>query len=53
MTFGGGTFDISILNVRAACSKFSRPMATLTLGGDDIDAAVVNWLLGDLPRAFV
>jgi len=49
--FGGGTFDISILNVKGGVFEVLATNGDTHLGGDDIDAAVVNWLLGDLPES--
>src|SRR5271167_388464 len=49
--FGGGTFDISILNVKGGVFEVLSTNGDTHLGGDDIDAAVVNWLLGDLPES--
>src|SRR6202050_1795016 len=47
--FGGGTFDISILNVKGGVFEVLATNGDTHLGGDDVDAAVVNWLLADLP----
>jgi molecular chaperone DnaK len=49
--FGGGTFDISILNVKGGVFEVLATNGDTHLGGDDIDAAVVNWLLADLPES--
>jgi molecular chaperone DnaK (HSP70) len=49
--FGGGTFDISILNVKGGVFEVLATNGDTHLGGDDIDAAVVKWLLGDLPES--
>src|SRR6202050_3155292 len=46
--FGGGTFDISILNVKGGVFEVLATNGDTHLGGDDVDAAVVNWLLADL-----
>jgi molecular chaperone DnaK len=47
---GGGTFDISILEL---CDGVFQVLAThgnTRLGGDDIDNALVTWLLRQMPR---
>src|ERR1700683_1085637 len=46
--FGGGTFDISILNVKGGVLEGFATNGDTHLGGDGVDAAVVNWLLADL-----
>lgn len=48
--FGGGTFDISILNIKGGVFEVLATNGDTHLGGDDIDAAVVNWLLEGLPQ---
>jgi molecular chaperone DnaK len=47
--FGGGTFDISILNVKGGVFEVLATNGDTHLGGDDIDNAVVTWFLADLP----
>ncbi|MGD2062543.1 MAG: molecular chaperone DnaK [Nitrospirota bacterium] len=42
--FGGGTFDISILEVKAGVFKVLSTCGNTRLGGDDIDARVVDHL---------
>src|ERR1700693_4573743 len=49
--FGGGTFDISILNVKGGVFEVLSTNGYTHLGGDDIDAAIVNWFLADLPES--
>jgi molecular chaperone DnaK len=49
--FGGGTFDISILNVKGGVFEVLATNGDTHLGGDDIDGAIVNWLLADLPES--
>ena len=49
--FGGGTFDISILNVKGGVFEVLATNGDTHLGGDDIDSAIVNWLLADLPES--
>jgi Fe-S protein assembly chaperone HscA len=48
--FGGGTFDISILNIKGGVFEVLATNGDTHLGGDDIDGAVVNWLLEGLPE---
>lgn len=43
--FGGGTFDISILNIKGGIFEVIATNGDTHLGGDDIDRAVVEWLL--------
>jgi len=46
---GGGTFDISILNIKEGIFEVLATNGDTHLGGDDIDRAVVDWLLAELP----
>ncbi len=48
--FGGGTFDISILNIKGGVFEVLATNGDTHLGGDDIDRAIVNWLLEELPE---
>ena len=43
--FGGGTFDISILNIKGGIFEVLATSGDTHLGGDDIDRAIVEWLL--------
>jgi molecular chaperone DnaK len=43
--FGGGTFDISILDVGDGVVEVVSTNGDTALGGDDIDETVVQWLL--------
>ncbi len=49
--FGGGTFDISILNIKEGIFEVLATNGDTHLGGDDIDQAVVNLLLEGLPES--
>jgi Fe-S protein assembly chaperone HscA len=49
--FGGGTFDISILNVKEGIFEVLATNGDTHLGGDDIDHAVVNLMIGQLPES--
>jgi Fe-S protein assembly chaperone HscA len=48
--FGGGTFDISLLNIRGGVFEVLATNGDTHLGGDDIDRAIVDWLLKDAPE---
>ncbi|MEO6252904.1 MAG: Fe-S protein assembly chaperone HscA [Ferruginibacter sp.] len=41
--FGGGTFDISILNIANGIFEVLSTNGDTYLGGDDLDAAIVSW----------
>ena len=43
--FGGGTFDISILEIGGGVIEVLSTNGDSHLGGDDIDQAIVDWLL--------
>ncbi len=43
--FGGGTFDISILEIRNGTYEVRATNGDTHLGGDDIDLEVILWLL--------
>src|SRR5271170_4113424 len=47
--FGGGTFDISILSIKEGIFEVLATNGDTHLGGDDIDRAIVEWLLAELP----
>ncbi|MGH7864744.1 MAG: Fe-S protein assembly chaperone HscA [Candidatus Binataceae bacterium] len=47
--FGGGTFDISILNVKGGIFEVLATNGDTHLGGDDIDDAIVEYLLDSVP----
>ena len=49
--FGGGTFDISILNIKGGIFEVLATHGDTRLGGDDIDQAIVQHLLADVPEA--
>src|SRR5262249_28074938 len=46
---GGGTFDISILSIKGGIFEVLATNGDTHLGGDDIDSAVVDWLLAETP----
>ncbi|MCI0548190.1 MAG: Fe-S protein assembly chaperone HscA [Candidatus Rokubacteria bacterium] len=45
---GGGTFDISILRVKDGIFEVLATSGNTHLGGDDLDQALVEWLLADI-----
>jgi Fe-S protein assembly chaperone HscA len=47
--FGGGTFDISLLNIKGGVFEVLATNGDTHLGGDDLDRALVDWLLSDTP----
>ena len=49
--FGGGTFDISILQVVNGIFEVKATSGNTHLGGDDFDARIVKWILGEFERA--
>ena len=48
--FGGGTFDISILEVGEGVVEVKSTNGDTHLGGDDIDQAVMDWIIGEFKR---
>ncbi|HWN57224.1 MAG TPA: Hsp70 family protein, partial [Methylomirabilota bacterium] len=48
--FGGGTFDISILSIKEGIFEVLATNGDTHLGGDDIDRALLDWLLSELPE---
>ncbi len=48
--FGGGTFDISILELGEGVFEVLSTNGDTHLGGDDIDQAIVNWLIGEFKK---
>jgi molecular chaperone DnaK len=49
--FGGGTFDISLLNIKGGIFEVLATNGDTHLGGDDIDRAIVEWLLAGVAPA--
>ena len=47
--FGGGTFDISILSIKEGIFEVLATNGDTHLGGDDIDRALVDWLIAEVP----
>jgi len=48
--FGGGTFDISVLDIGDGVFEVKATNGDTHLGGDDLDQAVMNWLIGEFKR---
>ena len=45
--FGGGTFDISVLDIGDGVFEVKATNGDTHLGGDDLDQAIMKWLAGD------
>jgi molecular chaperone DnaK len=48
---GGGTFDISILEVGGGVVEVKSTNGDTHLGGDDFDQAVMDWLIAEFKKA--
>jgi molecular chaperone DnaK len=48
--FGGGTFDISILEVGEGVVEVKATNGDTHLGGDDLDQALIDWIVGEFKR---
>lgn len=48
--FGGGTFDISILEVGDGVVEVKSTNGDTHLGGDDLDQRIVDWLIAEFRR---
>jgi molecular chaperone DnaK len=49
--FGGGTFDISVLEVGDGVVEVKATNGDTHLGGDDVDNRVIEWLAADFKKA--
>ena len=47
---GGGTFDISIVEVNGDVYKVVSTLGDTFLGGSDFDARVIEWILGEVTK---
>jgi molecular chaperone DnaK len=47
---GGGTFDVSILDIKDGVIEVLATAGNNRLGGDDFDACVVDWLITEFNR---
>jgi len=48
--FGGGTFDISILEVGTGVVEVKSTNGDTHLGGDDIDQLIIDWLVAEFKK---
>src|SRR5215203_6197433 len=48
--FGGGTFDVSILEVGEGVVEVKSTNGDTHLGGDDIDEALVSWIIDEFKK---
>ncbi len=48
--FGGGTFDVSILDIGDGVFEVKATNGDTHLGGDDLDQAVMNWLTQEFKK---
>jgi molecular chaperone DnaK len=48
--FGGGTFDVSILEVGDGLVEVKSTAGDSHLGGDDIDHCIVDWLISEFEK---
>jgi molecular chaperone DnaK len=48
--FGGGTFDISVLEVGEGVVEVKATNGDTHLGGDDLDDRVIDWLVGEFKK---
>jgi molecular chaperone DnaK len=48
--FGGGTFDISILEVGEGVVEVKATNGDTHLGGDDIDQRLMDWIVGEFKK---
>ena len=49
--FGGGTFDISILEVAEDLIEVKSTNGDTFLGGDDFDIAIMNWMIDEFKKS--
>ncbi|MFA6917401.1 MAG: molecular chaperone DnaK [Candidatus Gracilibacteria bacterium] len=49
--FGGGTFDISILELGEGVFQVKSTNGDTQLGGDDMDQAVMNWIISEVKKS--
>ncbi len=48
--FGGGTFDISILDISEDTVEVKATGGDTHLGGDDVDQRIINWLVDEFKK---
>ena len=49
--FGGGTFDISILEVGEGVVEVKATNGDTRLGGDDLDDRIIDWMVGEFKQS--
>src|SRR5499425_2931246 len=49
--FGGGTFDISVLEVGGGVVEVKSTNGDTHLGGDDLDQRVIDWIVAEFKKA--
>jgi molecular chaperone DnaK len=49
--FGGGTFDISVLEVGEGIVEVKATNGDTHLGGDDLDQRVIEWIVGEFKKS--
>src|SRR3954451_23842187 len=49
--FGGGTFDISVLEVGEGVVEVKSTNSDTHLGGDDLDDRIIEWLVAEFKKA--
>ena len=50
--FGGGTFDISILELGDGVFEVKSTNGDTHLGGDNVDQVIIDWLIADFKREY-
>ena len=48
--FGGGTFDVSILEVSESVVEVKSTNGDTHLGGDDVDQVLIDWMVAEFKR---
>lgn len=48
--FGGGTFDVSILEINNNLIEVKSTNGDTNLGGDDFDEAILNWIINEFKK---
>jgi molecular chaperone DnaK len=49
--FGGGTFDVSVLEVGDGIVEVKATNGDTHLGGDDLDQRVIEWIVGEFKKS--
>ena len=49
--FGGGTFDVSVLEVGEGVVEVKATNGDTSLGGDDLDARIIDWVVGEFKKS--